>query len=329
MLSGISVFCFAASYTLALALEVTRLWFRSGVRGALMLGFAGAGLLAHTLFLAYRAATASGAPLSSAFDWYLLAAWVLVAVYLYLMYYHPTAAIGIFLLPVVLAMVGMAQLSDREPFPQDPAAQFWGIVHGVFLLFGYVAVTVGFIAGVMYLLQANRLKRKQLSAGLRLPSLEWLDRINGRAIVLSAVLVAAGFASGMVLNAVNHRHELDYVPWNDPVVWRLGGMVAWLIIAALFSQLYRPANHGRKVAYLTVASFVFLAFTVALRPFVTSQHSAQGEQAAAGESRRLGDKETRRLGDYRVGATLVVSPSPRLPVSPSCRLLVLPKEVAA
>ncbi len=44
-IAGISVFCFAASYTVTLALEISRLWFRSGVRGAVMLGFAGAGLL--------------------------------------------------------------------------------------------------------------------------------------------------------------------------------------------------------------------------------------------------------------------------------------------
>ena len=127
MLSGISVFCFAASYTVALALEATRLWFRSGVRGALMLGFAGAGLVAHTLFLIYRAISADAAPLSSAFDWYLLAAWVVVVVYLYSIYYHPTAAIGIFVLPVVLAHVSeWRNFSAREPFPQDPAAQVLG-----------------------------------------------------------------------------------------------------------------------------------------------------------------------------------------------------------
>jgi ABC-type transport system involved in cytochrome c biogenesis permease subunit len=288
MLSGISVFCFAASYAVALALEATRLWFRSGVRGALMLGFAGAGLLAHTMFLFYRAVTADGAPLSSSFDWYLLGAWFLVAIYLYLVYDHPQAAIGIFVLPIVLAMVGMAQLSDREPFPQDPAVQIWGTVHGVFLLFGYVAVVVGFVAGVMYLLQSRRLKRKQLpTRRLRLPSLEWLDRVNGRAMVLSALLVTAGFASGMVLNAVSHRQQLDYVPWSDPIVWRLGGMMAWLVIAALFSQIYRPANHGRKVAYLTVASFVFLAFTVLLRPIVASKHSSEMERQPAASTHEV------------------------------------------
>ena len=55
MLSGVSTICFAASYAVALALEISRLLFRSGVRRLVMLGFAGAGLVAHTAFLYYRA----------------------------------------------------------------------------------------------------------------------------------------------------------------------------------------------------------------------------------------------------------------------------------
>ena len=39
LISGITVFCFAASYSVALLLEITRLFFRSGVRGAVMLAF--------------------------------------------------------------------------------------------------------------------------------------------------------------------------------------------------------------------------------------------------------------------------------------------------
>lgn len=286
MLSGISVLCFAASYAVALALEATRLWFRSGLRGALMLGFAAAGLLAHTLFLAYRAATSDGAPLSSAFDWYLLAAWALVGVYLYVLYFHPRAASGIFILPLVLALIGLAQLSAREPFPQDPAAQVWGAVHGIFLLVAYVTVIVGFVAGLMYLLQAHRLKRKQLpTQGLRLPNLEWLDRVNHRAIIVSTLLFGAGFLAGVVLNLVNHRQQTDYVPWSDPVVWRSAGLLMWLVVAALFSTFYRPAHQGRKVAYLTVATFVFLLVTVLLRPFIDTEHKAKTDDPTAFVSR--------------------------------------------
>ena len=40
MLSGISIFCFSASYGVALALEVSRLFFRMPVRLIVMIGFA-------------------------------------------------------------------------------------------------------------------------------------------------------------------------------------------------------------------------------------------------------------------------------------------------
>ena len=136
-ISGISVFCFAASYTVALLLELTRMFFRSGVRGALMLGFAGAGFLAHTLFLAYRAVTASGSPLSSAFDWDLLGAWALVVVYLYLTWYHPKVSIGVFLLPLVLALLGLSQFADQQPFPQSRAGKCGEQYTGFFCCWGW------------------------------------------------------------------------------------------------------------------------------------------------------------------------------------------------
>ena len=82
MLAGISLTCFTASYAVALVLEITRMWFRSGLRGVLMLGFAAAGVLAHTIYLGKRATESIGTPLSSEFDWYLIAAWALAAVYL-------------------------------------------------------------------------------------------------------------------------------------------------------------------------------------------------------------------------------------------------------
>jgi len=79
MFSHVQIFCFLASYTVALALEGSRLWFRSGLRGVVMLGFVVAGWIAHTAFLFYsamNAVQAAQAPLSSNRDWLLLAAGV-------------------------------------------------------------------------------------------------------------------------------------------------------------------------------------------------------------------------------------------------------------
>ncbi len=85
-----------------------------------MLGFAAAGLVAHTAFLYYRAVNAAGAPLSSERDWFLVAAWVLVVVYLYLAVLHPKVPFGLFLLPLALGLIGAATFlgPDRAAGPR-------------------------------------------------------------------------------------------------------------------------------------------------------------------------------------------------------------------
>ena len=83
--------------------------------------------------------------------------------------------------------------------------------HGIALLLGTVTVSIGFLAGLMYLVQSYALKHSRSSANrLRLPSLEWLERVNGRTLGLSAVLIAFGFASGLVLNLSTHRGDAKY-----------------------------------------------------------------------------------------------------------------------
>ena len=146
-LSNVSVFCFAASYIVALGCEVTRLFFRAPIRVAVMVGFAVAGLLAQTIYLWLRVKNSvDSAPLSSWFDWLLLVAWGLAAAYLATVVRRPQAAIGIFLLPLVLLFIGVASLfRDEAPFPRVQAQQAWGIIHGISLLLGTVVVMLGFV----------------------------------------------------------------------------------------------------------------------------------------------------------------------------------------
>lgn len=192
----------ALAYAVAWLLEASRLFSRSAGRGGLAVGLVGGGFIAETCYLAYRTVSATASPLSSSFDWCLLAAWLLVAAYLYLAIYHPHGAIGLVVLPLALLLIAAAaRFADRQPIAPQPASQLWGAIHGIFLLLGTVTVMIGFAAGVLYLVQAARLKRKlPAPSGLRLPSLEWLDRINSRVVVISVILVAIGFLAGVVLN---------------------------------------------------------------------------------------------------------------------------------
>lgn len=282
MLAGISLTCFSASYAVALLLEATRIWFRSGVRGAVMLGFATAGFVAHTLFLVHRATAASGTPLSSEFDWYLLAAWALTLVYLVWtggQLRAPAerrAAVGVFLLPVVLGLVGAAYaIASRESLPREQALGVWVVIHLFLLVSGLVSVLIGFVAGCMELLQAYRLKQKRTPrSGLRLPSLEWLERTSLRSIYVSCVLLTLGLATGVLLNSIAGRFS-----WNDPTVWRLVAVVAWELAAAAFVTAYRPARQGRKAAYLAITSAVVVLASLSLGHLLPGDHGVPRDRS--------------------------------------------------
>jgi ABC-type uncharacterized transport system permease subunit len=264
MLSNISILCFAACYAIALALEITSLKAHIPGRRAWLLITTLAGLAAHTLYLWVRASESLAAPLASPAEWLLLAAWVLAVVYLAAILYLPRAPSGLFLLPLDLLLITVSLVAGHEPFAPDRASRFWGNLHGAVLLLATVTVCVGFAAGVMYLLQSYWLKhRRPPGSELRLPSLEWLERINTSALAVSALLVALGFLSGLVLSAMRHQGEAEYRLWSDPVVWSLAAMLLWLVAAEIFRLVYPAARRGRKVAYLTLASFGFLVISLA------------------------------------------------------------------
>jgi len=286
--AGISVVCFAASYAVALACEASRLLFRSGVRGAAMVGFAVAGLLAHSLFLLWRAFNEPSVPLSSEFDWYLLAAWLLAGGSLWLTLANPKTPVGLFFFPIVLLLIGRAEMSSREPFPQSPATQAWGMIHGSFNLAASVAVAVGAVAGLMWLIQAGRLSRKTTPVrGFRMPSLEKLAALSSRSGLVAATTGSAGFLSGIVLNAITQQHGLlETVPWDDPVVLRMGLLVAWLVVAAVVSRLLVRRPEGPRVtAWLSLVSLVVLAVSMTWGLVGTTRHGAPPPLAVSQEDK--------------------------------------------
>lgn len=277
MFSKMGIVCFASCYGIALALEVSRLFFRAPVRLAVILLFGFAGLLAHTLYLAVQAQSevAKSVPMSSWYHWGLAAAWLLAATYLALTATRPQTPVGVFVLPLVLGLIALASRADRTPFPREQAMAIWGAAHGIALLLGTVVAALGFVAGVMYLIQSYRLKSKlPPQSGFKLPSLEWLQTANKQALVGSSFLVAVGLVAGVVLNAVRHARDTQGVPWTDPVIVTSCGLLAWLVAAMTFEFLYKPAQQGRKVAYLTIASFVFVLAALVLVLYGNSQHAA-------------------------------------------------------
>jgi ABC-type transport system involved in cytochrome c biogenesis permease subunit len=110
----------------------------------------------------------------------------------------------------------------------------------------------------MYLLQAHRLRTKAPPGqGIKLLSLERLEAMNRRAIVLAFPLLTAGVLAGMLLML-----DSDVVRWTDPRV--LGTVILWASFALLLYLRYGRHARGRQVAFMTIAAFLMLLCCLAL-----------------------------------------------------------------
>jgi len=281
-LSQVSETCFTACYALVMVLEISRLFFRVAVRHALVLAITVAGLFAHIVWFCLSARTTTTTPLVSWYGWCMLIALALVFVYLWLRIQYPEKSVGLFLLPMVIGVIGTALvfLSDQEPIVTKASLSFWSILHGMALLLGSIAATLGFIAGIMYLVQSFRLKRKlPPRQGLRLPSLEQLQRYNYWLLTLSTGLLATGLLAGIIRKACLSFATETSAPWNPIVVISSVLLLLWLIITGLFEYFYKPARQGKKVAYLTVTSFILLGAVMVL--VFSAEHAVKIENATS------------------------------------------------
>jgi ABC-type uncharacterized transport system permease subunit len=267
----IKFFCFISSYVVAFAFELMRLRHRSATQRVVMLGFGLAGFIAQTLFLLQRSRAEALPPLlRSSQDWLLVVAWIAILLYLFLTALDRDLAIGVFVLPLVLLLVGVAAtplVSDR-PIALMTASRGWKMLHAATLALGTAGVLVGFVLALMYLTQHYRLKHKQTSStGLTLPSLENLARFNRLAVMTSVPLLTVGIVSGLVLGFVSRRESSNfrladpYVLVNGAVWAVMIGVFVWLLVTR------RPI--GRQVAWVTLWAFGFLLVTVVVLEMLT------------------------------------------------------------
>jgi ABC-type transport system involved in cytochrome c biogenesis permease subunit len=259
----LSVLCFAGTYGLALASELARFFVRSATRWYLTVLLVALGWAVHTAYLANLARQEGQLPIATQFDSLVTLSWILAAIALYLIVRSPKAvAIGVFILPVVVVLAATAGLSGPRPVwtNWDVWSSFWGMVHGWFLLLGAVCTCVAFVAGVMYLVQAHRLKHKRPPMfGFALPSLEQSERLNRAAITLAFPLLTFGLLIGIALTLARPQTGGIVLKWTDPKILSAGAM--WLVFAVLLHARFRPAMRGRRVMWLTAVAFAFLVFT--------------------------------------------------------------------
>jgi ABC-type uncharacterized transport system permease subunit len=177
--------------------------------------------------------------------------------------------LGLFLAPVVAALLLLAILSGIEPAGSALAFRGrWLALHITLSFLGYVGWVVAAAAALMYLAQFRQLKHKQLGAVFQFfPPLETLDKLSEWALILGFSALTLGISVGW---AWTIRFEGTF-RWSDPkVVW---GVLTWCaLLLALWARFSRKST-SRQAAIWNVAGFgvVSLAYLIAKIVIADSQ----------------------------------------------------------
>ncbi|GIW82270.1 MAG: cytochrome c assembly protein [Gemmatales bacterium] len=254
----VTTLCFAASYAVAMIFELVHQYRPRPIMRLFSTIAGGAGLFAHSVFLLVQRPG-----LSTQFGSLLLLAWIVAVFYWFGSLHRSRSSWSLFALPLVLGLVLLAVVwtpmgtATTIPVVQN-WEQFWGILHGSLLLLAGVGICVGFMASVMYLVQAQRLKVKTPPGkGIPLLSLERLEVMNRRALNLAFPLLTAGVLVGAILMLQEGVLERG---WLDAKV--IGSLVLWGVFVLLLYLRYGAHLPGKRLAILTIVAFALLLITL-------------------------------------------------------------------
>jgi ABC-type uncharacterized transport system permease subunit len=178
----------------------------------------------------------------------------------------------VFVLPVVIILVGLSLLLTTNESVDVPAwlsgDRFWGAVHGTLILLASVGVSVAFLASLMYLVQARRIRNKVNPARVvPLLSLERLETMNRRAINIAFPLLTAGLLVGTLL--IRHEHD-STENWLSVKVLSTSGL--WIVFLVLLYLRYGTNVPARRLASLSIIAFgLLLIALVASHPFIAGE----------------------------------------------------------
>jgi hypothetical protein len=295
-LDNVTLLCFFASYLAALLLELSQFARPSPVARWAAIGFTAAGLLAHTIYLLVRSRNSQLPPLlSSTHDWLLVLSWLAVVMDLAVVLWDRRLALGLFVLPPVVVMVGAARFVSQQPEMLQGDLYWLSMVHASCLVLGMAGVFACLVLSGMYLAQHRRLKSKQ-SGGeeLQLFSLERLSRWNWWAVIVSVPVLTIGMALGLVLS-YRSQGTASPVPLTQAGFGVTG--IVWLRMAVLFGWLLTSRKPGgRIVAWRTVwACGLLLVTLLVLQIFTRGGVHGTAEKS---EGRSVKSEVVRRLTRY-------------------------------
>ncbi|MGH0031772.1 MAG: cytochrome c biogenesis protein CcsA [Myxococcota bacterium] len=184
-------------------------------------------------------------------------AWVGAAAFLLLLLRFRIAGLVALVAPVAFVSVFYAVLRLPHAQPAEVGAGSVPHAHVLLASAGLALLGLAGIAGVLFLTEHGRLKRKRpLFRGTSLPSLEALDRVNAFALATGLPLLTLGVVTGGLWTFDLKGTLYSGTPHET---WCL---VAWAIYAVLAVLRFGARLGARRCAVSAAVGFVFAGFAV-------------------------------------------------------------------
>jgi ABC-type transport system involved in cytochrome c biogenesis permease subunit len=204
---------------------------------------------------------------------------LLALAYLYTEMTTDERAMGAFILPLAVVLQSipafMPQVEDRSAVLSGP---LFG-VHVSSLLFAYASFALACVIGITYVLLFKEIKAKHLGFFYaRLPSLQVLDRMNQRAIVIGWIFLTVGIIVGVVWAAQaqggyqSGDPRVQAMSLQDPKIFV--ALVCWVVYSFELFAARRIGWGGRRAAYLSALGFAIVLLNfVPISYFLTKSHN--------------------------------------------------------
>ncbi|MFA7671901.1 MAG: c-type cytochrome biogenesis protein CcsB [Sphaerochaetaceae bacterium] len=205
----------------------------------------------HTIAMGARSIGAGRLPFSNQYEFALSFAWGIVLSFLVLYLIYRFGAIGAFVMPLALLVMGYASLQSKAVRPLMPALQsLWLTFHVGTAILSYGAFALAAGIAVIYLIDLKRDEERKI-----LKEADVSDILSYRVTVFGLLMLTIVIISGAIWA---QKAWSRYWAWDPKETWSL---ITWIIYAIYIHLRLRRNWRGRAAALFSIIGFASVIFT--------------------------------------------------------------------
>jgi HemX protein len=213
-------------------------------------------VLFHVVEIVTRNIALSTMPLSTTHDAYSFIAFSILLVYMISELGLDNRGAGLFILSfsLVLELLSAFNMS-WQPETSELLTSKTFAAHASLSITGYTALSLAAIYALMYIIQNNNLKKRNLgNLFSQLPALTYLEKMSVRSIVTGIILLGIGLILGHYQALVNPKIGVFFP--NDMKV--IISDAVWLLYIGGYVVTAIKKWRGEKMAYMSLYGFLIL-----------------------------------------------------------------------